>query len=246
MIAVRTLRTITALVVPSVRLVPWAPLSAGAAAGAVLLAPLVVLDAEPDSVLTGLRVAAVALASGAAFILDDETEDDLAATPTTIMTRRVLGLALALPAAALCWWGLVVLARASRWLPEEVPLPVGGLTVEAVALLVAGLATAVAARTWTRSGALVTPAVLGGLLLTAHLLPPRWALIADPAVAAQWRDAHVRWAWLGGLALAGLLWGVRDRGRRGPLRLVRPLTPRARQGAPRPIAAIAQRPKERV
>jgi fluoroquinolone transport system permease protein len=153
---------------------------------------------QPGLDLWALRAAAVLLAVWAGLSLDDPAEATVEPTPFPPLGRRALRLLLALAALAACWALLV--ART-----PGVP-PVGGVTLEAAALVaVAVAAAAVAARLTAdhRGGLAAGPAVLG-LVLGAFRLPRRLALLAGPGDPG-WVDAHRRWAAVLAVAVAVLL-----------------------------------------
>jgi hypothetical protein len=136
-----------------------------------------------------LRVAAVALALGLAFLLDDPARHATAAVPTRRVVRSGVRMVLVAPVAALSWTTALLLV------PAQARPPVGDLTLEAAALAALALAGAASAVRFTdrsRPGAAVAAALLTVTLL-ATLLPERGALFAAVGTPG-WAVAHQRWA----------------------------------------------------
>lgn len=181
-----------------------------------------------------LRLSAVPLATAVAFGLEDPTEGHLAGAGVSVAARRWVRLALLVPVAGGLWWGLAAFAAAAPGLaqPDAATLPAGAMTIEAAAMLAIALAATAAVPddigTPRSFGAAV---VLAGLLIVAPFLPDAVALVPAVQDADGWRAAHVRWVWLGAIALAAFALLSRDPGRRSLYRLLRPARP---QAAPRP------------
>ncbi|MFE9650830.1 ABC transporter [Streptomyces sp. NPDC006365] len=191
------------LVPPVWRTLPWGALTAGGALALVMAGTPRVQSGEPDPVLSLylLRGAALALALGLAFLLDDPARHTTSAVPTRRPVRTGLRVALVAPFAALCWTAALLLV------PEEARPPAGAVTLEAAATAVFALAAASAAVRYTdasRPGAAVSAALLLTALAAALLLPDDWALFVAPA-DPRWDSAHERWA---GLLAAAALAGV--------------------------------------
>ncbi|MFJ2392551.1 ABC transporter [Streptomyces sp. NPDC087843] len=193
---------IRALVRPVWRTLPRTALAACGGLGLLLAGIPRLLPGQPDPwlCLNLLRGAALVLAVGLAFLLDDPARHTTAAVPARRPLRSGLRMALVAPAAAL-WWTVALLL-----VPERTRPPAGALTLEAAAIAATALAAASAAVRFTDRTE-PGPAVATGLLVTAMtvptlLLPERWALVVavnDP----HWDAAHERWAAV--LAAAALL-----------------------------------------
>lgn len=163
------LRQTRALAPGLVRAVPWGPLLASAALGLAM-----VQLGSPGSLLLRLHLAAVLLCAGAAYVVDDPTGATLASSPTPLLTRRVLRVALAVAVTGAAW---IVLLLDARWASAAGQWPPGSLTLKAAALLATGLTTAVlAARVAPdgRGGVAGSAAVLV-LSLVSVVLPARWS-----------------------------------------------------------------------
>ncbi|MFF5859963.1 ABC transporter [Streptomyces sp. NPDC012751] len=191
---------IPALVVPVWRTLPWRTLGAAGAAG-LLTAGLPRLPGREGGgplALNLLRAAALALALGLAFLLDDPARHGTAPVPTGRAARAALRVALVAPVAAL-WWTAVLLL-----VPGPVRPPAGDVTLEAgaaCALAVAGAAVAVRRTDDPCPGWPVAAALLAAAVLAPLLLPDDWALFVGPR-DPRWPAAHERWAWLLAAAVA--------------------------------------------
>ncbi|MEV6520479.1 hypothetical protein AB0M43_00885 [Longispora sp. NPDC051575] len=203
-----------ALLWPTARSVRWWPVLVPPLAGVALLQ--LVLD--PDDPLDGtglvrlLRVVTVLAAVGLAFLLDDPSSPTVAPVPVSLLRRRATRLALACPAVALWWLGVVASVR--LWLPDT-PWPVAALTLEAATVAVVGCAAAALAgrRSSERRGAVfAAPAVLALVGLTTVLPEPVALLVApdDPG----WAAGHVRWFFVLCVAVVCFLAASRDPARR--------------------------------
>ncbi|MET7682717.1 ABC transporter [Streptomyces sp. NPDC005423] len=199
-----TARVLTQLVRPVGRALPWRALGATGPVGLLLAALPRLLSSHPDpwSALVALRAAALALALGLAFVLDDPAREVTAPVPTRRTTRTALRVALVAPLAALWWTAALLLV------PARVRPPVGDITLEAAAAAVLALA---AANTAVRLTEEAEPGqrVAGGLLLVSLVaplaLPARWALFVLPT-DKRWHTGHHHWALL--LTGAALVWAV--------------------------------------
>lgn len=194
---------------PVARSVRWAPLLGGGLGGAAVVWLMGPDRPDPTTSLSSLRLAAIGLGAGAAFALDDRAADTLAPSPTTLLARRGLRLALVVAAAALLWAALTAAAGLAAPAGGG-SLPAAGPTLEAAALLAFTLAAAVVAGRWAphglggiAGGPALTLAVLGAYF--AQMRWPRHLTVfafgpGDPA----WAAAHRRWALVLAVALAVL------------------------------------------
>lgn len=192
-----------ALIRPTARALPRGPLLAGAVTGLLVAAlPRLLPDARtPETGAVLLRVSALAMALGLAFLLDDPSRPTTETTPAGRPLRVHLRAALLAPLAALAWSAALLL------LPRDARPPLAGLTLEAVTLTATALALAAAT---VRTSAEPEPgrAAAAGLLalvVAGMLLPDRWGLFVAPD-SPQWAAAHGRWAAV--LAAAVLVWAV--------------------------------------
>ncbi len=223
------LRPALALVPPTTRAVRWWPLAVTAVAAVAVAARL----SEWPYVRVGeLRIGAILLALGAAFLLDDPSAETTGHMPVPLLARRVVRLAVALPLIA-CAWGTALLV-AGRQRPTA-PLDWPALTLELAGLLALGLAfTAIAARHVPEElgGTAAAPAVLAaaGLLLALPHLPGHVLMFATQPSDPAWPATNGRWVWLLVLALLVALWESRDPLRGASVRRYASRTQRRRPG----------------
>ncbi|TWD80810.1 hypothetical protein FB561_1903 [Kribbella amoyensis] len=186
------------LVRPTARAVRWPPLVAGALLGLIAVAlPAALVELRPEGWSTVLRLAALAGATGAAFILDDPSYPSTSVVPTPSLLRRTVAVALLLPLAAL-WWVAALLT-----LPDDAAtgLPLAGLTIEAAALFAIAIAVAAGRKGDGGLAGAVATLVTGLLARLPQLdlvLPP-----GDP----QWNRAHLIWAVLAAAACSAFVAG---------------------------------------
>lgn len=185
------------LALPFARTLPWVALLAAAA---LALAVVRLGDAQT----LHLRLAALALCIGGAFLLDDPAAETIESVPASLLFRRLLRLALALPVLAAAW-ALVVRSAGH--------VPAWELTLELGALLAVALALA------ARAGGVAAGPTLLVLFGLAALLPSRWALLVPGPEDPRWSAAHGRWALVLAAGLAAVVWASLDPGRprRSPL-----------------------------
>jgi hypothetical protein len=194
--------------------VTWRPMVVGAALGlAVLLVPEALTARLTGTHLTTLaRIAAICVALGAAFLLDDPATGSIPAVPIPRLARNLARVTLAVPAVAL-WWTLTLgLAKTTGHHAAAAHLPVAALTLEAATVLAAALALGAVAQRRSadgNSGVVAAPAVL--LIATAAwLLPYPVALILTPA-DPHWTASHYRWTVVLTIALGAFLWAGHER-----------------------------------
>jgi hypothetical protein len=181
--------------------VPWRALGAGGALGLLLAGMPRLFDGTFDAwwALTLLRAAVLAFALGLAFLLDDPARHTTATVPVRRPVRQALRAALVAPFAALWWTAALLLV------PAALRPPTAEITLEAAGTVTLALATAAMAVRFTQRpepGQAVAGALLIAAVLTALLLPARWALFVGPG-DDRWAASHDRWAVL--LAAAGAL-----------------------------------------
>ncbi|MEU7050415.1 ABC transporter [Streptomyces eurythermus] len=218
---------IRALAVPVWRALPWRTLGAAGAVGLLIPGLPRLSGAEPADWVTLLllRAAALVLALGLTFVLDDPARHGTTPVPTGRAVRTVLRVALVAPFAA-AWWTAVLFLAPGAHRP-----PTGDVTLEAgaacaLALALAGLA--VRHSDDPHPGRPAATALLAAALLAPLLLPDDWPLFV-PAGDPRWATAHDHWAWL--LAAAGAVWlGTLHEPLRRPFRIpFRRRTPRPRR-----------------
>ncbi|MFF5473233.1 ABC transporter [Streptomyces achromogenes] len=193
---------IRALAVPVWRTLPWRTLGAAGAVGLLIPGLPRLSGAEPTDWVTLLllRAAALVLALGLAFVLDDPARLGTTPVPTGRAVRTALRVALVAPLAAL-WWTAVLLLAPGAHRP-----PAGDVTLEAgaactLALALAGLAVRHSDDPYP--GRPAATVLLAAALLAPLLPPDGWPLFV-PVGDPRWDTAHDHWAWL--LAAAGAIW----------------------------------------
>ncbi|GII27207.1 pectin acetylesterase-family hydrolase [Planotetraspora mira] len=210
-------RTLYPLMRSTAHAITWRPMVLGAALGsAVLLVPEVLTERLTATHLTTLaRIAAICVALGAAFLLDDPATRSTPTVPTPRVARNLVRVTLAVPAVAL-WWTLTLgLAKTTGHHAAAAHLPVAALTLEAATLLTAALALAAIAQRRTadgNTGVIAAPAVLL-LAAVAWFLPHSAALILTPT-DPDWTASHDRWTAVLAIALVSFLWAGHERERR--------------------------------
>ncbi len=218
---------IALLVRPTARAMSWNPLLWAA----VLAMAYVLKEATHGYVdyrILVLRVSALLICMGAAFALDDPTEDTLGHVPAPLVMRRVLRVALLIPFVAVVWMALVQIVGEVS-VRDGGPLPVGDVTLEAATLLLISLSAAcLSARlTSDRLGGIAAAPIVLALVAAALFLPYNYRLIvslSDP----RWADAHQTWrVVLAGAAIA-FLYLNRSPGAYRTMSRLRALKPAAR------------------
>lgn len=199
-----------ALVRPTVHAMGWGP-PLWATAPALAYVAAEAPGSFVDYRVQVLRIGALLLCMGAAFILDDATEDTIGYVSTPLVVRRVLRVLLVLPTFTLGWTALVHLAGdvAKR---DGGPLPVGDLTLEvATLLLIAMVAACLGARfTSDRLGGVVAAPVLLACAGVAMFLPPDRRPLLGSVSDPRWDHVHDLWGWA--LLGTGLVFLVVNRG----------------------------------
>ncbi|SIN13201.1 hypothetical protein [Micromonospora cremea] len=157
-----TLRALLPHVVRSTRKAP--PVLCGVLALGLAALPLAVSYRIPYAV-TLVRVVSVTVALGVAFALDDAASPMTQVTPTSRLLVRLTRIALSARPLVVVWFAALLLCRAAVPAEARSHLPVGGLALEAAALLATALAfAAVAVRVSapTHGGLAAMPGLLLG------------------------------------------------------------------------------------
>ena len=215
------------LVRPTAKAMPWRPVIWAAALAVVYVwkeAPGAYIDYR----VLVLRVAALLVCMGAAFVLDDATEDTISHVPSPLLLRRALRVALLLPLAAAIWLFLVNLAGdvAPR---DGGPLPIGDITLEAGTLLVTALAAAcVGSRvTSDRLGGIVAAPILLAIVAAALFLPGNFKIII-PVGDPRWANVHNSWRIALAVALGIFVYVNRSPGAYRTISRIRAMRPESR------------------
>ncbi len=189
--------------------VPWPPLLA-AGAGAAGICVLAALRPSEELGWHAVRVAAAALAGGAAYLLDDPAAPLTAAVPERLGRRRQ---AVVIPGLAIL---SVVWAMAALLVAWRLPvLPVLGLTVEvaAMACVALGAAAVLASRGEQAPGVVVGPVLLlvvvGTIIFDPAPVVPIWALPGE-----HWVTGRLWWGAFAVLGMVALVLASHDPSRR--------------------------------
>jgi fluoroquinolone transport system permease protein len=218
------LEQIGELVRPTARTIRWSPLL-----GAIVVAFIQVFVQTretcpptnacvgPEARVLALRIAAIFLALGTAFVLDDPTEETTGHLPTPRWLRRAVRVGLVAPVVALTWALLLPLAMRSS--VDTNPFPTAAVTLELATLVIAALALSVASARFVPEGmgGIAAGPILLGLIAAAHYLPERLAVFLLDPQTPRWHSAHDVWRVLLLIAVAALALVSRDPWRR-PLR----------------------------
>lgn len=239
-----TIRTVPELVRPIARSIRWSPLFITEASAAII----VYLQTRDACTLEGtggsciglgarisiVRIAAVLIAIGVGFILDDPTEETTAHQPVSLTVRRLTRIAVATPLVLTFWW--LSMALAVRTLDDPASFPKGALSVELVAIVAVALALAAVATPFVpeRMGGIAAGPALLGFFVGFLLLPPRLTLFVDDPMHERWSGSHEAWWAILGFAALVLLFASRDPWRRrlsSVLRIGRPQSRKHREVA---------------
>lgn len=184
------------------RAIPWLPsVAATCVASAVVVAHLA------DDAAFPLQIAAVLLASGLGYALDDPAFEVLGASATSLWRRRMHRLIVALPptvvvfASLLAWHGTIG--------PEEtlgLATMFGGLV--GMALGIAGVAARRSGR--GLGGIAVAPTLFVALILST-MVTPRWRPLPIGDIPGGWLPIYLRWSAAAVIGLVVLTISSRDR-----------------------------------
>lgn len=156
-----------------------------------------------------LRGVGVLLACAWVATMDDPSGEVVAASP---YSRRVRSLVRATAGGfvVLPVWVLAATVAEARFDPT----PVWGLSVEALAMGIGGLAIGAGLRAWTVHYSASYLGVIGVVVLAigAHALPREWAMVQEQIWGPPWEAAQIRW-----LALLLLVVGLLAAALRDPL-----------------------------
>jgi hypothetical protein len=214
---------------PTARAIGWSP----PVWAAILAIPYVLKEAPNafiDYRILVLRVGGLLLCMGAAFVLDDPTEESLGHVPTPLVLRRSLRIVLTLPFIAGAWRVLVYFAGE---VPRRAggPMPIDDLTLEAGTLLVIALSASCYGARFTsdRSGGIVAAPIVLAFVGAAMFLPYDHRLIVGSPADPRWVEAHDMWRLAFGGAALAFLYLNRSPGNYGTMSRLRALrtAPRA-------------------
>jgi len=203
------------LIAPTARAMAWAPAAIAAGIALAIVGNDLRRTTDPFLATMSLRNAALALAAGAAFVLDDPAAPTIESLPPSAMFRRAVRVGL-LVCSVLPVWTTLAIASSMR----APGVPVAALTLETAAT-VAFVVTAAAVMIKTGRlvvGALVVPMALVFRMI-GERLPDRWTLFGGFPGTNLWTEAHQHWGSFLVLSLAVLLVSTLDPARRRRLRV---------------------------
>jgi hypothetical protein len=171
-----------------------------------------------------MQAAAILLAGGAGFTLDDPAAEILAASPAPLSRRRSLRLLVVVPPVTVLW-GLLLGWQGTEGREESVALMLLFAGLMGLSLAVSG----VAGRTsWMpgRGGIAVPPAIFV-LVFLSSAVPRQWRPLPFGDVPGGWTQINIRWAAAAAVGTLVLFMSSRDPAARSLLR------PFRRTSAPR-------------
>jgi hypothetical protein len=152
-----------------------------------------------------LQAGSILLAAGAGFALDDPAFALLAASPTSMLKRRLSRLLIILPPITVTWAGLVMLHQASA--SDEVwTLLAMFAGLLGLGLGIAGISCRLMAG---RGGAVTAPAMLAAIVVSS-VIPPRWRPLPLGDVPGGWTALQTRWTTAAALGTIVFLASSRD------------------------------------
>jgi hypothetical protein len=196
---------VSELVRPTARSMRWLPVVGSGLVGAVI----VFLQMKRSCTLEGggscvdvgtrismVRMAAVLLAVGAGFVLDDPTEDSTGHLPVSLLIRRAVRIGLVLPLLAAFW--VFSMWLAARTLDHPDSFPNGDVMLEAAALAAVALALASVTAPFVpeRLGGVAAGPALLGLVVGTLFLPSDISIWVQEPALDRWSGAHEAWGWV--------------------------------------------------
>jgi hypothetical protein len=163
------------------------------AAAAVVLVAATVHVQEDGHAIQVLRGVGILLACAIVAAMDDPAGEVAAASP---YPRQVRFLARVTAAASVVLpvWAVAAVVAETRFAPT----PVWGLSLEAAAMWLCGLAICAGLRAWTGQLAPSYIAVIGvvALAILSNALPRAWTMVQAQIWGPPWEAAQLRWAGL--------------------------------------------------
>lgn len=190
-----------ALLAHTGRAIPWPPAFAAGILGVVIVTALHDRDAAAP-----LQAVSILLASAAGFAFDDPAAEILAASPTPLLRRRMVRLALMGPPILLAWLALVAAQGPASWAEGwAIAAMFAGLV--GLSLSIAGVASR---RSPTGRGGIAVGPGLFILLIVSTLIPTRWRPLPMGDVPGGWTSIYLRWGTAAAIGLLVFLWSSRD------------------------------------
>ncbi|MEO8477735.1 MAG: hypothetical protein ABI572_11905 [Actinomycetota bacterium] len=187
------------------RAMPWLP---PVAASVVATAVVARLD---DGGALPLQVAAVVLASGLGYALDDPAFEIIGSSPVSLWQRRQHRLVLVLPPTVLLFFALLVWHGTAD---RSEALALGAMFAGLVGLAL-GIAGTAARRSPRGLGGIAVAPTLFATLIMSTLFAPRWRPLPIGDIPGGWPAIIARWSAAAVIGLAVLAISSRDRAARG-------------------------------
>ena len=179
----------------TVMTIPWHPMIVAAMVGAA-----VVIAGHARLVM----IPSTLLAAAAGFAFDDPSHEILAASPASLIRRRLSRLAIVMPPTIILWATLVSQGVTGR--QETLTLAAMFTGLMGLTLGIAGVA---AHRTGGQGGAVAAPVLLLILVVSA-IFPPRWRPLPLGDVPGGWPAIQARWSTAALIGTLVLLVSSRD------------------------------------
>jgi hypothetical protein len=210
---------------PTARTIRWSPLAIGVPLG--FLFVWSGLRHGGDASVMQLPVAGGLLAAWVGFLLGDAAAETVSSAPTTILTRRVVRVALAVPVLVPAWAAFVAYGDGSE--------KVLTLSAALAAQLVVSLAFAAAGS--RRGVGYGGPLAIAGLFLVFVVVPLLFKvpLTLNPETDS-WYHLYGQWLWIGAAGLLVFCMASADPCRRGPIAWLQSTRPRPAVAAPEVVS----------
>jgi len=206
------LRWIQALLLarPAARTIRWMPVPSCAGLGFFIV--YAGLHEKGQIGNAHLPFAAIALCLSAAFVLDDAAVETLGGTPTPLLLRHGVRVAIGLPA-LLALWGAILAYAGFEQLNGAMWVEFGGMLMLTLALAAIGSRLVGG----ERAGMFAGPALLIVLVASAFV-PARWRPFPVDPISSGWFDLYGRWTIALVASLVVFVTAGRDPARVNPFR----------------------------
>jgi hypothetical protein len=154
-----------------------------------------------------LQLVAIALASGVGFAFDDRAHESLAASPTSLLRRRLLRAAVVVPLGVILWTTLL-LWQGTAGVEEAWALAAMFAGLLGMSVGIAGVASRRSSR--GVGGFAVTPSLFVAVVFST-MVPPRWRPLPLGDIPGGWLPIYERWATAAMIGVLVFLVSSRDR-----------------------------------
>lgn len=198
------------LVRPAARTIRWIPVPACGALGFFIV--YAGLHEKEQIGNAHLPYAAIALCLSAAFVLDDAAAETVGGTPTPLLLRHGVRIALELPA-LVAFWGAILAYAGFEQINGAMWVEFGGMLMLTLALAAIGSRFVGG----ERAGMFAGPALLIVLVASAFV-PARWRPFPVDPISSGWFDLYGRWTVALFASLVVIVTAGRDPARANPFR----------------------------